>query len=372
MLKRLLSVLVVVVVVNSSSTAFAAQTPEKPAVDVVFCIDCSGSMGGVIETAKQKVWAIVNETARAKPAPTVRIGLIGYGNGEGPFRMFPLTDDLDEVYKNLMTFKDEGWGDEFVGLAIHRATTDMQWSQAKQVLRVMYVVGNETARQGPTDFDYTKTAPAAIAKEIIVNAIYCGDLDYNEVSPTWQELARLADGDFMQIAGQGGAIAIATPFDDQLASLNAKLNETYLFYGQRAVAAAQNQLQQDTNAAGLSAVVLADRAAAKASGAYVNTGWDLVDASKQADFDVSKVEESELPESMRKLKPQERVALVNEMSAKRAAVQEEIQKVAAQRGEFIRAETEKQGLDTNKSFDEAVRKSLVKQAEKKGFQFDEK
>src|SRR5688572_16674505 len=55
---------------------------DKPHIDVVFCIDCSGSMGPVIEAAKQKVWAIVNEVARAKPAPVLRIGLLGYGNGD--------------------------------------------------------------------------------------------------------------------------------------------------------------------------------------------------------------------------------------------------------------------------------------------------
>jgi hypothetical protein len=36
------------------------------------------------------------------------------------------------------------------------------------------VVGNETARQGPTELDYATTAPKAIAKGIVVNAIYCG------------------------------------------------------------------------------------------------------------------------------------------------------------------------------------------------------
>ena len=143
----------ILIALTWTAPSFAKQSEDKPAVDVVFCIDCSGSMGGVIETAKQKVWAIVNEMAKAKPAPVLRIGLIGYGNGEGPFRTFALTDDLDEVYKNLMTFRDEGWGDEFVGLAIHRATDEMKWSEGKQVLRVMFIVGNETARQGPAAFE---------------------------------------------------------------------------------------------------------------------------------------------------------------------------------------------------------------------------
>src|SRR5215217_7361513 len=109
-----------------SPLAFAADAPkpeaakpageDKPHIDVVFCVDCSGSMGPVIETAKQKVWAIVNQTAKAKPSPVLRIGLIGYGNGMGPFPTTPLTADLDEVYKQLLPFNDHLGGDEFVGL----------------------------------------------------------------------------------------------------------------------------------------------------------------------------------------------------------------------------------------------------------------
>src|SRR5689334_22491304 len=68
-----------------------AAVDDKPHIDIVFCIDCSGSMGPVIETAKQKVWAIVNQTAKAKPAPVLRIGLFGYGYFDKRSRAFPLT-----------------------------------------------------------------------------------------------------------------------------------------------------------------------------------------------------------------------------------------------------------------------------------------
>jgi len=112
----------------NSAAGAAKPAEDKPHIDVVFCIDCSGSMGPVIETAKQKVWAIVNEVAKAKPSPVLRIGLLGYGNADASYRAFDLTDDLDEVYKNLVTFKDEGWGDEWVGLAVHKATAEMHWS----------------------------------------------------------------------------------------------------------------------------------------------------------------------------------------------------------------------------------------------------
>lgn len=351
----------------------AAQAPDsnqKPHIDLVFAIDCSGSMGAVINTAKQKVWAIVNEIAKAKPAPVLRIGLLGYGNGNNTYRMFPLSDDLDEVYKNLMTFKDEGWGSEFVGLAIHKATSEMKWEKARQQLKVIYVVGNETARQGPDGFDYTITAPAAIRSDINVNAIYCGNAGGQE---TWRELATLADGQYMEIAASGGAITVATPFDKQLDTLSVSLNKTYLAYGAAGKDRFANQSLQDLNArqaGGFGAG--AERALAKSAVQYNNRMWDLVDASREKDFDLAKIKDTDLPEEMRKMTLAERKAHIAKKSAERTALQDEIKALSAKRDAHVKAEIAKQGLNTDKSFDEAIRKSVTEQARKKGFKFEDR
>src|SRR6185369_6252509 len=63
--------------------------PERGKVDVVFCVDRSGSMDQVIETAKRKIWTIVNEVAKQKPTPILRIGLIGYGSADKDIKFFP-------------------------------------------------------------------------------------------------------------------------------------------------------------------------------------------------------------------------------------------------------------------------------------------
>jgi len=344
---------------------------DRPHIDVVFAIDCSGSMGGVIETAKQKVWAIVNEIARAKPSPELRIGLIGYGNAMGPFRVFPLTNDLDEVYKNLLTFKDEGWGDEYVGLAVHRATSDMKWSEGKQIYKVIYVVGNETARQGPEEFDYAKTAPQAIAKGIVVNAIYCGNVDYATATPTWKEMAKLADGSYMEIAGQGGAVVVASPFDKELADLSGKLNTTYVGYGHQRVEKAAAQSSNDAAAGAFNVQSAAERAGAKSSRQYDNSGWDLVDAMRnQKDFDITKLKEEDLPDELKKMTPEQRKAHVEAKAKERDQIAKQIQDLSGKRDAYVKEEVSKKGLDTNKAFDEAVKKSINEQAAKRGFQFD--
>jgi len=358
--------------VRSADAEKKVVADDKPHIDIVFCIDCSGSMGPVIETAKQKVWAIVNQTAKAKPSPALRIGLFGYGNLDHTSRSFPMTDDLDEVYKNLMTFRDEGWGTEWVGWAVKKATDDMQWSDGKQVLKVIYVVGNETAHQGPDAVDYTKTAPAAIAKGIIVNAIYCGNVDPQVGPPTWREMAKLADGKYMEIAADGGVVAIATPYDDDLSKLSTKLNSTYCAYGEQGQGGALKQTAGDQAASGLGKHVAAERALSKASsGQYANGRWDLVDRSKDKDFKWEDVKEDQLPAEMKKMTLAERKAHIEKLSKEREQVQAEIKTLAAKRDSYIKEETKKQGVTGDKAFDNAVRASLREQAEKKGYKFEE-
>ena len=54
---------------------------EKPkAIDLVVCLDVSGSMNGLIDSAKIKLWDVVNELARVKPTPNLRVALYSYGS----------------------------------------------------------------------------------------------------------------------------------------------------------------------------------------------------------------------------------------------------------------------------------------------------
>src|SRR6266480_7304565 len=50
----------------------------KPRIEVCFVLDTTGSMGGLIEGAKQKIWSIANEMISAKPTPELKLGLVGY------------------------------------------------------------------------------------------------------------------------------------------------------------------------------------------------------------------------------------------------------------------------------------------------------
>jgi Mg-chelatase subunit ChlD len=343
---------------------------ERPNVDVVFCVDRSGSMQQVIDTAKRKIWTIVNEIARAKPTPLLRIGLLGYGSADRDFKVFPLSSDLDKVYEDLLTFRTDMGGDEWVGAALKKAADEMAWSTGKKDVRIIFMVGNETAAQGRQDVLYTYTAPEAIKKDITVNAIYCGNPKAEE-ERTWRELASLADGQYTVIDLSGGAVTIATPYDKELGELSGKLNGTYVAFGRRGVDGLQKQAEADRKSvASGGAETGAARAAAKASPSYDNRGWDLVDAAKDKAFRLEELKDEDLPAEMKGLKPEERKAYLETKTKEREELRKRIQELSVERQKHIDAEMKAKNLDSNKAFDEAVKKAVREQAEKKGLSFE--
>src|SRR5512143_2860384 len=59
--------------------ANANQAPKvRPKVEVVFVLDTTGSMTGLIQGAKEKIWSIAKHIASGKPTPDVSIGLVAY------------------------------------------------------------------------------------------------------------------------------------------------------------------------------------------------------------------------------------------------------------------------------------------------------
>src|SRR5262245_10738785 len=58
-------------------------TPVTPAnerrkIEVVFVLDTTGSMGGLIQAAKDKIWSIATTMSQAQPAPEIRMGLVAF------------------------------------------------------------------------------------------------------------------------------------------------------------------------------------------------------------------------------------------------------------------------------------------------------
>ncbi len=346
---------------------------ERRPVDLVICLDTSGSMTDLIDSARAKLWDVVNELAQAKPTPRLRLGLLTYGSPAlstadrgWVVLQTDLTADLDTVYAKMMAMSTAG-GDEYVGWVLNDALTRMSWSPDPDALKLIFVAGNESADQAANVHNFRYVAERARAAGITINAVYAGD-EQKGVSERWNEVATHGGGCYAAIDMQAGTIQLATPQDEVLRKLNEELNDTYVAYGKKGRAGAANQTKQDSNAEGLGEQSSSSRVVAKASALYDNAGWDLVDASKQEGFDLDDVAEADLPQAMQPMSSRERRGYVENKRSSRAAIQKKIRDASAEREEFLQAERAKRGQGET-GLDQAMRKSIRTQATNKGFEF---
>jgi hypothetical protein len=354
-----------------------APPPEsKRQVDLVIALDVSGSMSGLIDSAKQRLWDIVNELGQARPSPELRVSIVsfgnpGYGQDKGYVRIDqPFTGDLDAVNATLFAFGTNG-GDEYVARAIDTSLRQLQWSTSPDALRIIFVAGNESATQDP-QMSLQQVTQQAREMGVVVNSIYCGN-EADAIAAGWQEFAQLSGGMYASIDQNAAAVAnIETPMDARLVKLNKELNETYIGYGAKAEESSANQLEQDKNAAMMSKPAAAARAVTKSSALYDSADWDLVDALKSG-VELEQVEEQDLPEPLQAMAPQERLAHVQQQGEKRKKLQQEIAELGRQRRDHIAHQREqmKDATATAPGLDEVIQQGLRKVAEAKGFEFED-
>jgi hypothetical protein len=359
-----------------ATPAAAVPAKPKPVVQLAILLDTSNSMDGLIEQAKTQLWKIVNEFAKARRdglAPDIQVALYQYGTPalgveNGYIRqVVPLTDDLDKISEELFKLRTNG-GDEYCGMVIQKAAADLKWSDAKDAYKAIFIAGNEPFTQGGVD--YHVACKEAISKGIIVNTIFCGS-SREGINTKWQDGAALADGAYAAIDQNTQIVAIQAPQDKEIAELGAKINKTYVGYGAAGAPGAANQAAQDANAAsagGGRGGAGVERAITKATGAYQNATWDLVDAVNGNKVDLSKMQDEDLPEEMRKLDEKGRADYVAQKTKEREEIKTRIQQLSAERDKYV-AEQKKNTPET--TLDAAVLGTVHTQATKNGMTFPE-
>ena len=344
----------------------AVETKKvTPKVQIAILLDNSGSMGGLINQARSELWKIVNEFATSKQdgvAPDLEVAVYHYGNPPAT-KLVALTDDLDSVSAALFGIPVNG-GSEFCGEVIQSATNDLEWSKNDRDLKLLFIAGNECFNQGPVDCK--EACRAAIQKGVIVNTIHCG----SGIPDGWKQGAMLADGNSINIDQNQAVVNIPAPQDKEIVELGVKLNKTYIAFGARGREGAKEQAEQDGNSLGASMQSASSRAVTKANRFYKNSSWDLCDAYSDKKIDLEKIEESQLPENMRKMTVEERKSYVGQMQKKREEIQKKINELNAQRTKYVAEKREKLAAENGKkTLDAALIESIHKQATKKNFTF---
>ncbi len=346
-------------------------------LEMVFVVDTTGSMGGLIEGAKQRIWGIVNEVMQTESRPDVKVGLVAYRDRGDQYvtQVLPLTNDLDQVYSALMSYRAAGGGDtpEDVRTALLDGVRRAGWSaRVDRVAQILFLVGDAPPHDNYADVpDARSTAAEASQKGIVVNTIQCGAIPGTK--EIWEAIARHGNGQYFAISQDGGVQTIATPYDEQLSQLATKLGGTYLAYGggsgeegerKRMVARSTAISREDSIAAAAPAEAKAARALNKAFNATAYIG-DLLQNIENGSVQIDNLKEEDLPTELRKLSPEERKREIGRRLAERREIRNKIMSLSKQRAEYIATERKKSGAkDTG--FDAAVLNALKEQLKGKG------
>lgn len=349
--------------------------PDNVKIQVAILLDTSGSMEGLIEQAKSRLWNIVNTLTALKfkgTTPDVQIALYEYGsyklyNGDYIRQIVPLTTDLDLISQELFVLT-AGGSEEYCGTVIDKATRQLEWGSNEADMKLIYIAGNETFKQGV--IFYKDAIGRALKKNIYVNTIHCGNQMIG-IRHLWRDAAEFGKGKFFNIDSNAKIYYVETPFDEMINCYNSELNNTYVSYGQAGIVRKVNQTVQDENAKSISLANYAERAVSKSKAIYQNASWDLVDKIKEDKDILLKIKKEDLPEELQGKSIEELNKFISDKSKKRADIRKKIAELAIKRQLYLdeqSAKNNEMGNDTE-DLGKAIHESILAFAQDKGYTF---
>lgn len=346
----------------------AVPAVTKDRVEMVFVLDTTGSMGGLIDGAKRKIWFIANEVLKAKRQPDLKIGLVAYRDKGDEYvtKVLPLTRDLDLVYDTLMGYRAGGGGDgpEHVNAALHAAVHEQPWSDDNGVLKLIFLVGDAPPHMDyGDDVKHALTSQIAVRRNIYINTLQCGgDPTTRKV---WTEIAHNSEGRFAAIPQDGGVVAIATPYDAEIGRLAAALDRTEVAFGARDKRERKKALlgRASSYAAAAPPSTAAERGMAKAKSAPV-ASEDLVSLYEtRGGAALADLDDALLPEELQGKSDAEVEAWVEKKKAERAELRKQILAIEKKRAAYLEEKRKEQPKD---AFDAEVIDIVRAQGKRRG------
>lgn len=342
-------------------------------IEVVFVLDTTGSMSGLLQAAKEQIWAIATDLACARPTPELRLGLVAFRDRGDSYvtRHTELTTDLDALYTDLIGLQAGGGGDgpESVNQALHEALTMIDWSADPRSYRALFLVGDAPPHMDyRDDVPYPRACRLARQRGIAVNTIQCGA--HAATTPVWTAIAEQGGGMFARLDQQGGPPAIATPYDNGIAVMAKQLDGTRLPYGTDAERAALEQRRvraehiYDHSSLGAQAGRGAFNVTA-AGRANLYGSKDLLADIQRGAVKLDDIEGAQLPEALRSLAVAERRAYLERQAKLREDLELTLQSLAAQRRDYLAKERAARGGD-DRSLTARLAAAMRAQAQRQG------
>jgi Mg-chelatase subunit ChlD len=199
---------------------------SKPAIDVVFVLDTTGSMSEEIEGVKATLKAVLSKLGQDVK---IRVGLVEYKDREDSFvtKTYALTSDIASLSSSIAGISAAGGGDtpEDVNSGMAVAVNQMQWND-KAVARLAFLIADAPPHLDYQDgTPYSTSAKKAAEKGIKVFTVAASGMD-NFGQAVFRQIAQLTGGTNMFVL-RGGAGPQSTGGGDPTSSCGAT-HQNYL------------------------------------------------------------------------------------------------------------------------------------------------
>ncbi len=194
---------------NATPKPSPPASEERPAVEIIFVLDTTGSMCGIMSTVRSSVKELAQRLSREN-AGAVRFGLVLYRDRDEKYvtRLLPLTASLEALREELDRATASGGGDEpeHVSRALTEAVREMRWAERPAPVREIFLIGDNRPQEKYDDgFDWRLAAEEAARRGIRIHALQY--LENVQTEKVWREIARRSGGLYRRIAPDTRAAA---------------------------------------------------------------------------------------------------------------------------------------------------------------------
>jgi hypothetical protein len=312
-----------------------------------------------------------------RPAPELRIGVVAFsrpsfGAKSGYVKVLQkLTNDFDqlsfELYKLKPTIEK---GDQLVGEAIRVSVKQMNWSDDKDALKVIFLVGNGMVNAGVDN--YRESCELASERKIVIHSLYCRTRNNAEKElPGWREIARLTGGEQYDIRIHKRTPLVLTSTNiPEFRELAGQLTGTYLYYGENGLERYKMMASIDKNALLANEMTFESRLFYKISDRYQfhQQNWDLIDHLKMTNSALEDINMTFLPDSLKFTTPANVRNVALQLKDKRSKTIMDLRRhIPYDRQITINKRLEDRDIDKSDIFERVVINTLNRMAAEKGF-----
>jgi hypothetical protein len=328
-------------------------------VDLVFVVDTTSSMGGLLEGAKATIWQILDTVVSQQPQPAVRVGVVAYRDRGDAYvtHAFGLSDDLDAAHAFVKALRPDGGGDgpESMARALQEAVDDLAWTTSADAHRMVFVVADAPDHAYPDEAAVDAIAARGRARGLVVHGILAGN--DGQAQTDLERIARAGGGDFFAVPQDGGAEAIATPFDTELDAAEHQLAATGLAY--QNADGRSYQAKIEANKRNSLAVRASRRSTLSKQGAGVVSGAGDLIQDLLGGRSLTEVPVSDLPVAYQQMTPAERADDAARRLEERSRWTATIEELTSKRDAWLVQERRRRRAAGTSGFDAAVERATV-------------